>query len=89
MAQLQAGATCGETYEIGRELLDLHGYEQHVYHHYDNDGAKINVKVEHNSRGNNWEATVTGASTITEACRLLFQAEQELQKQYGQPVTAA
>jgi hypothetical protein len=63
--------------------------EQHIYHHYDNDGAKINVSTEKNTKGYNWSVTVTGASSIAEACRLLFQAEQELQKQYGQPVTAA
>ena len=31
--------------------------EQHVYHHYDNDGARINVKVEKNTKGYNYEAT--------------------------------
>lgn len=69
-------------------VLEALPAEQHIYHHYDNDGAKINVKVERNSKGYNWEVTVMGASTIAEACKLLYQAEQELQTKFGQPVNA-
>ena len=52
--------------------------EQHVYHHYDNDGARVNVSFERNSRGTNYSATVTGAKTAQEAIVLLMDAEKEL-----------
>lgn len=60
--------------------------EQHIYHHYDNDGARINVKVEKNTKGFNYEATVTGAKTVEEALAILTNAQQALEKEYSQPV---
>ena len=57
--------------------------EQHIYHHSDNDGARINVKVEKNTRGFNYEATVTGAKTVAEALALLSETIRELQTTYG------
>ncbi len=57
--------------------------EQHIYHHSDNDGARINVKVEKNTKGFNYEATVTGAKTVDEAIALLKEAQQKLQATYG------
>ena len=57
--------------------------EQHIYHHYDNDGARINVKVEKNSKGFNYEATVTGAKSVAEAILLVAQTEKELKALYG------
>lgn len=58
------------------------GTEQHVYHHYDNDGARVNVSFERNSRGVNYSATVTGAKTVAEAIELLLAAEEALKKQF-------
>lgn len=60
--------------------------EQHIYHHSDNDGARINVKVEKNSKGFNYEATVTGAKTVEEAIGLLKDAQQKLQTAFGREV---
>ena len=57
--------------------------EQHVYHHYDNDGARINVKVEKNTKGFNYEATVTGAKTVEEAVALLKEAQRKLHLEFG------
>ena len=57
--------------------------DQHIYHHSDSDGARINVKVEKNSRGFNYEATVTGAKTVDEAITILNAAQEKLQAQYG------
>lgn len=57
--------------------------EQHVYHHNDNDGPRINVKVEKNSRGFNYEAGVQGCSTVEEAMALLRDAEAQLANAYG------
>lgn len=57
--------------------------EQHIYHHNDNDGPRINVKVEKNTKGFNYEATVTGAKSVKEAVDLLKEAQSELQKIFG------
>lgn len=62
--------------------------EQHVYYHYANDEPKIAVKVEHNSRGNNWEVSVSNAKTVHEAMLLLIQAESELNTAFGPQVEA-
>jgi len=62
--------------------------EQHVYHHSDSDGARINVKVEKNTKGFNYEATITGAKTVDEAIALLKDAEGKLQAAYGSPQPA-
>lgn len=56
---------------------------QHIYHHSDSDGPRINVKVERNSRGFNYEATVTGAKSVEEAMALLKEAEAQLTAAYG------
>jgi len=57
--------------------------EQHIYHHSDNDGARITVKVEKNTKGFNYEASVSGAKTVDEALSLLKEAQQKLQAAYG------
>lgn len=62
---------------------------QHIYHHSDSDGVRINVKVEKNSRGYNYEATVTGAKTVEEAVTILKTAQEQLDKIYGSEVVTA
>ena len=57
--------------------------EQHVYHHTVNDGPKVNLKVEKNSRGYNYEVTVSGASSTDEAMAITKDAEAKLAAQYG------
>lgn len=57
--------------------------EQHIYHHSDSDGVRINVKVEKNTKGFNYEATVTGAKTVEEAMEALKSAQGALEQQYG------
>lgn len=44
---------------------------------------KINIKIEKNSKGFNWEVTVTNADTVDEALAMLMDAEQKLRNQYG------
>lgn len=56
--------------------------EQHIYHH--SEGAKVTVKAEKNSRGWNYEASVSGASSVAEAMQLLTQATEALKKEYGE-----
>ena len=57
--------------------------EQHIYHHNDSDGARVSVKVEKNSRGFNYEASISGAKTVDEALTLLHDAQEKLEKIYG------
>jgi len=59
--------------------------EQHIYHHNDSDGVRINVKVEKNTKGYNYEATVTGAKTVEEAMAALDKAQAALQARFGEP----
>lgn len=61
--------------------------EEHIYHHYDNDGPRVNVSAEKNTKGYNWSATVTGARSVEEAIALLTDAEAKLAEAFGQPVT--
>ena len=59
--------------------------DQHVYHHYDgNNVTRINVKVEKNSRGYNWEVTATGAVSVDEALELVRDASEKLRAEYGE-----
>lgn len=58
---------------------------QHICHHNISDGPKVNVKVEKNSRGYNFEVTVTGAPSVDEALSLVREAESKLAAQYAQP----
>ena len=55
--------------------------EQHVYHHNDNVPT-VNVKVEKNSRGFNYSATVEGARSVEEAMGLLETAMKQLSEKY-------
>jgi hypothetical protein len=58
--------------------------EQHVYHHQvGSDEPKINVKAEKNSRGYNYEATVTGCANVEQAMELLDKVMESLQRTYG------
>jgi hypothetical protein len=63
--------------------------EQHIYHHSDSDGLRINMKVEKNTKGFNYEATVTGAQSVEEAMKALTSAQASLEQKFGAPVAAA
>jgi len=41
--------------------------DQHVYNHFDNDGARVYLKAERNSKGHNWEVSIHGAQSVEEA----------------------
>ena len=56
--------------------------EQHIYNHFDTE-VRLNVKVEKNTKGYSWEATVIGATSVDQAMNLLRQLEDELKKTYG------
>jgi hypothetical protein len=57
--------------------------DQHIYHHNANDGPRVNVKAEKNSRGVNYEATVIGAHSPEEAMALLRETVAALEKEFG------
>ena len=57
--------------------------EQHIYHHSDNDGVRISMKVEKNTKGFNYEASVTGAKTVEEGMTALKAAQASLEAQFG------
>jgi hypothetical protein len=56
---------------------------QHIFHHSGSDVPKVNVKVERNSRGYNWEASVAGAESVEDAISLLATAEERLRLHFG------
>lgn len=57
--------------------------DQHIYHHNDPTDLRINVKVERNTKGYNYEATVVGAKSIDEAIRLVDEAIARLKATYA------
>lgn len=72
--------------DMRAELLMLRQEKtSHVYHHNISDGPKVNVKVEKNSRGFNYEVTVTGAANVDEALAILKDAEAKLAAQFATP----
>jgi hypothetical protein len=57
--------------------------EQHIYHHSDSDGVRLNVKIEKNTKGFNYEATVSGAETVDQALTYLNALQAKLEEKYG------
>ena len=62
--------------------------DQHVYHHNVDERPKVNLKVEKNSKGVNWEITVIGAKSPKEAMDLLDEMTDEMKLRYGNPLVA-
>jgi hypothetical protein len=60
--------------------------EEHIYHHSDNDGVRISIKVEKNTKGFNYEASISGAKNVDEAFAALRDAQYRLEKEYGAQV---
>ena len=63
--------------------------DQHIYHHYDSDGIRIALKVEKNTKGFNYEASITGAKSPEEAIVTLKAAQGLLEATYGSPPPVA
>jgi hypothetical protein len=59
---------------------------QHVYHHNVASEARVNVKLEKNTKGFNFEITVTGAANADEALAIIKDAEIKMTAAYGQTV---
>ena len=45
---------------------------------------KLNVKLEKNSKGYNWEITVTNADNIQDAMNVIQETDQILRHEYGE-----
>jgi hypothetical protein len=62
----------------------------HVMHHSDHTPITptINVKAEKNTKGYNYEASVSGCGSVEQAMTLLDTVMQSLQRTYGAPQTA-
>jgi hypothetical protein len=58
----------------------------HVWNHRADDAARVSVKAERNSKGWNYEASVSGARTVEEAMALLQDATTKLQAAYNSAV---
>lgn len=66
------------------EAVDVEfGDVLHVVHAYGKSPEPIRVKVEKNSKGYNWEISVTGAD-LDDIFRKIDTAEERLQQKYGQ-----
>lgn len=59
--------------------------EQKLYH-YSNVTVtpSINMKVEKNSRGYNYEVSVVGVESVDDALKLIKEAEAKLKAEYGE-----
>lgn len=65
--------------------------EQHLYHHTVPVGPKLNLKIIQNTKGYNFEITVTGAASVSEAMALIGEAHRALDTHYPgtQPAAGA
>ena len=59
--------------------------DQNVYHHYEDNGPRITVKVERNSKGYNWECAVSNCKDVATAMALVSEAEDRLASEYSTP----
>lgn len=57
---------------------------KHTYVHHDNiNGVIVNMKVEKNSKGYNWEVGVSNANSVAQALEVLKDAEEKMKAIYG------
>ena len=57
--------------------------KQTIYHVNVKNPPTINMKVEKNSRGYNFEVSIQGAETIEQALQIIEDAEKQLNEKYG------
>ena len=58
--------------------------EQHVYHHSDSEGLRVNLSVEKNSKSIKYSITVVGGKSVDEALAALKEGEAKLKALYGE-----
>lgn len=54
-----------------------------VYHHRDDDGPRITLGLEKNTKGYNWNVSITGCASLDTMERMLYEAELRLRGRYG------
>ena len=57
--------------------------EQHIYHHTVNGNPRLSVKAEKNTKGYNFEASVSNAESVEEAMQLLIELTAALETKYS------
>jgi len=65
------------------EPLEVVPMTSYVIHKHEDNGPKVNLKVEKNTKGYNWEATITNAKSVEEAIAMVREAESKLKLQFG------
>jgi hypothetical protein len=59
---------------------------QHVVHSWADSGPKLSLKAEKNSKGYNWEVSISSAKDVDEAMRMLAETDARLKTQFASPV---
>lgn len=70
---------------MNEELTQHQQAVQHHVHTWTDQGPKVDIKAERNSRGYNWEIKVSGAKTTDEALAILADADAKLKAQFAAP----
>jgi hypothetical protein len=70
---------------MSEELPPPQPAAQHHIHTWADQGPKVDIKAERNSRGYNWEIKVSGAKTTDEAIAMLAEADAKLKAQFAPP----
>jgi len=75
--------------EVQPDTISKDSRYDHVFNHND-DKPRFSVKVEHNSRGNNWEIGVSNvtAENLNDALVTIAGTEKMLKAQYEQPAVS-
>ena len=61
--------------------------DTHVYNHYDQAPMLIHVEVTKNTKGYNWTASVSNATSEVDALSMLDKLNENLKAQYGEVAT--
>lgn len=63
-------------------MLPMSSNEQHIYHHNEDTGPRIAIKIERNSKSINWEVNVSNCHSVDEAMAIQTEAQEKLRAQY-------
>lgn len=57
--------------------------DHHLFYHFAELPPRVNLHIEKNSRGINWEVTILNATSTEEGIKLLEEARQKMAELYG------
>jgi len=60
----------------------MENQEIHHYHHNDARTPVVSIKLERNTKGYNYEVSVSDANSVREALDLAYEASNELEQKY-------